>query len=62
MVRSIGGLKNNKTFLQFFHLLAKFQYGENCNNIQLDSFGQIFIKFYSGSTVENDTDLFNQFP
>ena len=56
------GFKNNQTFLQLLHLLAKLHNSENCNNIQLDSFGQIFIKFDSGSTVENNTDLFDQFP
>ena len=44
--------------LQFLHLLANFYDGENRNNIQIDSFGQIFIKLYGSSTVENNTNFF----
>ena len=48
--------------LQFLHLLANLYHGENCNNIQINSFGQIFIKLYGSSTVKNNSDFFYQLP
>ena len=51
-----------KPYLKPFHLLANLHDGENCNNVQIDSLGQIFIKFDGGGTVENNTDIFNQLP